>query len=168
MIFLFNGDLRLCQLVRTMCVFEYQAAYIFHLYLIEYFFRTNNLPQKWYIKPSVSMFVQVQWRRQWDMGWGEDLEETQTKDAMNRRDPLEGLLAMIRNSYWKCYIRQKTDWSLTCNLTQAWSYSELDFILRGKPISYQCLCNVASLRDVFAMFLVCHSDPLLCYHLPRI
>ena len=41
-------------------------------------------------------------------------------------------------------------------------------ILPRKASSHQRLCNVASLCDVFAVFFVCHADPLFCYHLLRV
>lgn len=36
-----------------------------------------------------------------------------------------------------------------------------------KASPHQGLCNVSSLRDVFAVLFVCHTDPLFCYHLLR-
>lgn len=36
-----------------------------------------------------------------------------------------------------------------------------------KASPHQGLCNVASLRDVFAVLFVCHTDPLFCYHFLR-
>lgn len=36
-----------------------------------------------------------------------------------------------------------------------------------KASPHQGLCNVASLRDVFAVLFICHTDPLFCYHFLR-